>query len=805
LDQGLRREASVRQFIHQTGSNFVRARCGMAAVVMLAILSMAAPYAARSAELFPRPASLEPAVRFWTRVYTEVDTQQGFIHDSVHLNVVYETINVPRRLSSSQRRRTIERATKSYRAVLTKLGSGARSNLNDEERRVLALWPDDVSNAELKNAATRLRFQLGQADRFRAGVVRSGTWKPYIYKVLDERRLPRELAALPHVESSFDPTAYSKVGAAGMWQFTRSTGLRYMRIDHIVDERRDPFFSTDAAARLLKDNYDVLQSWPLALTAYNHGLGGMRRAAAQQKTKDMGVIIANYQSRSFGFASRNFYTAFLAALDVEQNVAKYFGSLRLNAEADSVLTDVPDYMSASTLAQALGVRTSELRELNPALLETVWSDDKFVPKGFTLRVPSPAGATAATLLAAVPATERYAAQRPNVQHRIRQGDTLSQIAQEYRVSLAALMRVNNLRSTDLIRAGRLLNLPVAAQGVPPTLAARAGSDAVLEDGTYLVRRGDSIERIAASFNVDPQQLLSENRIRNRNLIYAGQALRIPGAAARETGPEAVLAAADAVVDPIPERRRELVVAEADASGSDDEAVLTTVAFTEGPDPQRPARRESLDDLVAAAARSVAEEQRELGAALPIDMPAGAEQPSNDLLDSIETNAEQSSDLAASLDSNVLASVQASLAADPSDYSVGSADTIQVQSLETLGHYADWLELRTQALRDLNRMPFKQAVVIGQTLKLDFSRVDRARFEQRRLAYQQQRQEAFFTSFQIGDVEEHIVRRGESLWLLAQRTYNVPVWLLRQYNPDLDLDRVKPGVVVKFPRLRPISG
>jgi membrane-bound lytic murein transglycosylase D len=367
------------------------------------------------------------------------------------------------------------------------------------------------------------------------------------------------------------------------------------------------------------------------------------------------------------------------------------------------------------------------------------------------------------------------------------------------------MRVNNLRSTDLIRAGRLLNLPVAAQGVPPTLAARAGSDAVLEDGTYVVRRGDSIERIAASFNVDPQQLLSENRIRNRNLIYAGQALRIPGAAARETGPEAVLAAADVVVDPIPERRRELVVAEGQDSGSVDEAVVTTVAFTEGPDPQRPARRESLDDLVAAAARSVAEEQRELGAALPIDMPAGAEQPSNDLLDSIETNAEQSSDLAASLDSNVLASVQASLAADPSDYSVGSADTIQVQSLETLGHYADWLELRTQALRDLNGMPFAQAVVIGQTLKLDFSRVDRARFEQRRLAYQQQRQEAFFTSFQIGDVEEHVVRRGESLWLLAQRTYNVPVWLLRQYNPDLDLDRVKPGVVVKFPRLRPISG
>ncbi len=147
---------------------------------------------------------------------------------------------------------------------------------------MLELFPAGTSNAEFQAAAERVRFQLGQSDRFRAGLVRSGTWKQYIYDVLDKRGLPRELASLPHVESSFDPTAYSKVGAAGMWQFTRSTGARYMRIDHVVDERRDPFFATDAAARLLADNYSVMQSWPLALTAYNHGLAGMRRAVVQQ-------------------------------------------------------------------------------------------------------------------------------------------------------------------------------------------------------------------------------------------------------------------------------------------------------------------------------------------------------------------------------------------------------------------------------------------------------------------------------------------------------------------------------------------
>ena len=103
--------------------------------------------------------------------------------------------------------------------------------------------------------------------------------------MLREEGVPIELAALPHVESSFDPTAYSRAGAAGMWQFIRSTGLRYMRIDHIVDDRRDPFFSSVAAARLLRDNYEVLQNWALAITAYNHGQAGMRNAVRSYRDR----------------------------------------------------------------------------------------------------------------------------------------------------------------------------------------------------------------------------------------------------------------------------------------------------------------------------------------------------------------------------------------------------------------------------------------------------------------------------------------------------------------------------------------
>ena len=128
----------------------------------------------------------------------------------------------------------------------------------------------------------------------------------------------------------------------------------------------------------------------------------------------------------------------------------------------------------------------------------------------------------------------------------------------------------------------------------------------------------------------------------------------------------------------------------------------------------------------------------------------------------------------------------------------------MQALETLGHYADWLEIPTQRLRDLNSLSFREAVVLGQSLELDLSRIDGPTFEQRRRAYHQQLQSDFFAAYQIEDIDSHVVKPGESLWVLAARTYNVPVWLLRQYNPDLNFDRIQPGAVVKFPRLKAIA-
>jgi membrane-bound lytic murein transglycosylase D len=718
-------------------------------------------------ELFPRPKELEPAVQFWTRVYTEIDTHSGFIHDDLRLDIVYQTVRFTDDMSQRDRRRRVERALELHQNILNKLGGGARQNLNNEEQRVLALFPEGTSNAEFRAAVGRLRFQLGQSDRFRAGLVRAGAWKPYIYEVLDKEGLPRELASLPHVESSFDPTAYSKVGAAGLWQFTRSTGVRYMRIDHIVDERRDPFMATKAAARLLADNHSVVETWPLALTAYNHGLAGMRRAADVLRTTDIAAIIAKYQSRSFGFASRNFYAAFLAALSIDQDPERYFEHLRIDPPSPTGVVVVPAYVHADKFADALSLRFNTLRSLNPALSDAVWSGDKFVPEGFELRVPQATAAVAEELMAAIKTGDRYDAQRADQEHKVRRGDTLSQIAAEYRVSLAALMRINGFTGRDMLRVGQSIKLPTEAVGggtvtataTAATASATATAAVALAepeprktpaplitttaDGArvYVVRNGDSIERIAKKTGVDADSLLAANSIRNKNLIFAGQTLTLPSEDATAT-----VAANTDVAPPSTD------------DTPDDESLATA-------------------DLSAALTPAVGSTRD----AAPTES-AGTFEDATDTV-------------------NALSTEQAVLAADPTDYSVSTTNQITVQALETLGHYADWVGVPTQRLRELNKLRQNETVAIGQSITLDLSEIDAATFEQRRVAYHQQQQSDFFASHQIDTIEPHVIKTGESLWVLAERTYKVPVWLLRQYNPDLNLDHVQPGTVVKFPRLK----
>lgn len=490
--------------------------------LFLALIMVAAPawlpLSAR-AEAFARPAVLEPDIDFWRRVFTEIDSEQAFLHDSRYLEVIYETVRIPPDATAKDRRRIADQVRDRYRATLERLADGQREGLDAEQRRVLALWPADISDDELAEAAKRIRFQQGLADRFQAGLKRAGAWQPYIKEQLRRHGVPEELAALPHVESSFNPEARSHVGAAGLWQFTRGTGQRFMEIDHVVDERRDPFRSSEAAAQLLAYNHSVLGSWPLAITAYNHGVTGMKRAVEALGTDDMGEINREYSGRTFGFASRNFYVAFLAAVDVERDAEQYFGVIEADKPRGDVVFEVPRFVPAAALAKAAGVSAKDLRQANPALLQPVWDGSKYIPQGLTVRVPAALTTRDATaIVAAIPAGQRFASQTPDQFHKVRRGDSLSVIAQRYGTSVSELVALNNLKSRHTIRIGQTLRLPVAGGAIPVGAA------------TYTVRSGDSLSVIARNSGVSQRDLMELNGLKDRHRIYVGQKLylRSPG-------------------------------------------------------------------------------------------------------------------------------------------------------------------------------------------------------------------------------------------------------------------------------------
>ena len=184
-------------------------------------------------------------------------------------------------------------------------------------------------------------------------------------------------------------------------------------------------------------------------------------------------------------------------------------------------------------------------------------------------------------------------------------------------------------------------------------------------------------------------------------------------------------------------------------------------------------------------------------------PDGEEEPDRAPADAAEEQ-ELSAAVAASVEAPADQGGDMAMLADPSDYLVATDGTIEIQAEETLGHYASWLNIRTQKLRDLNDYEFRKPAVIGHHLRLDFTRVTQAQFEAKRIAYHRELQEAFFARYRIADTKVHEFRQGDSLFVLSLRRYKVPVWLLRQYNPDLDLDLIKPGTSIVIPQIERVD-
>ena len=415
---------------------------------------------------------LRPQIEFWKNVFATYSTREVVIHDALHLDRIYEVLDF-RSLGENgfsdaeieaYAERKVEDEKERVRAILMRLHHlGANTaNLSDEERKIRALFTDVKEPSPFLAAAAddRIRAQRGLRERFAAGVEVSRRFLPEMETVFRREGLPVELTRLPLVESCFNIRAYSKKGAAGIWQFMPATARLYMRVDHAVDERRDPIASTTAAARFLKANYDVLGSWPLAITAYNHGRAGVAHAVATVGSNDLMRIIDEYHGPAFKFASRNFYAEFLAAVEVERHFQDYFGELHAHHPERSETVVVPDYVTLKTLARAANTDAETLADLNPALAGDVAAGKLFVPRGYHLRVPPGAAGSFSAHYAQLPTAQKYRTQRAlYIRHRVQRGQTLAAIAKRYRTTVAAIQRRNNLRSSTRLRAGQNLLIP----------------------------------------------------------------------------------------------------------------------------------------------------------------------------------------------------------------------------------------------------------------------------------------------------------------------------------------------------------
>ena len=545
LSFGLFRYRQLEMMTRHHGTIFHMTRRPSIVLLVLFLVLLAVPLGAQ--ELirldpvkFPVPKVLEPNVHFWTLVYSKYDSHYRLLHDERHLGVIYEVIDFSaldeseanearRRLA---RRKFVRKLEAKYRDILNNLAAGKVSSTYPEEQerveKLFANVPGD--RAKYLRAIHRMRTQTCLRDRFAEGIERSGRYLDAIEEIFRQRGLPVELSRLPFVESLFQLRAHSSAAAVGIWQFVRPTARFYLDMELEYDERYDPLRASSAAAEYLEDNYERLETWPLAVTAYNHGTNGMRRAVRLLGTRDLGEVVTRYRSRTFGFASRNFYAEFIAAAEVYANREHYFPDVVPEAPMRFETFVAPTYVSVRGLAKQAETPLEELQEMNPALASEVWADHVYLPKDYVLRVPEGRGATFQLAYDELDAAIKSAHQ-VGMHYRVRSGDSLGSIARRFGTSVNQLRRANGLRNPNMIRIGQRLLIPPGRGGRGATVTT-ASAIAGTRPSTHVVRKGETLSLIARRYGVSLSSLLAANQLADADRIAVGQRLDIPAAERR---------------------------------------------------------------------------------------------------------------------------------------------------------------------------------------------------------------------------------------------------------------------------------
>jgi membrane-bound lytic murein transglycosylase D len=440
-----------------------------------------------------------------------------------------------------------------------------------------------------------------------------------------------------------------------------------MKIGYVVDERRDPYISTDAAARLLKRNYASLKEWPMAITAYNHGLAGMKRAKKSKGSYER--VVKYYHSRSFKFASRNFYSEFLAARIVAKNPEKYFTGIRYNKPAEFQVIKTKGYLSVKQLSDMLNIKIETIKTLNPALRKPVFSGQKYIPKEYKLKLPLNLPVQNFNKKLAALYKQR---QKPSRFHRVQRGDTAGSIARIHSIKLHDLILANNLNHRATIYIGQNLRIPVA-------------NGLQVKDEVILAKAEKEKIKIRKPKKKEESKSKPENKPVQKNAEPANSVVESPAKPVKE----------EILINP------DIVTANLN--------VVKT--FSKG----------------------------------------------NNLF-----------------------------------------GIIKVETEETLGHYADWLQIPTQKIRTLNNFKYGKSISVDQKIKIPLQTKSVQAFEEQRYEYHKEIEEDFFESFVIKGVDTYEVKNGDNIWNLCLNKLEIPFWLLKKYNPGIHFNALHPLQKIRYP-------
>ncbi|MEO7424900.1 MAG: LysM peptidoglycan-binding domain-containing protein [Fibrobacteria bacterium] len=353
---------------------------------------------------------------------------------------------------------------------------------------------------------------------FTKWLTRKSRYADLVQRKLEERDMPKDLIYLAMVESGFNPKAWSKASASGMWQFISGTGRRYgLMDDWWYDPRRDPMLATDAALEYLDDLHDEFQDWHLAMAAYNCGEGKIRRLLAQDTSR-------GYWKMPLPQETRFYVPKILAAMIIGHNPERYGFKIE-NPESPLAFDTVTvnNCLTIATIAKSAGVGEDTVLALNPSLRRWCTPPNRVA---HILYLPSGSRDTFCRNFALLDKTQLVTWRH----HIVAKGENISAIAAKYRVSVAAIKATNKIKGTRL-KKGQSLLIPLAPEDAGKYLeqdVAESPRASKFKGGTYRVRSGDNLFDIARRFNTTVSALLAANNMTRGTRIIAGQRLRLTG-------------------------------------------------------------------------------------------------------------------------------------------------------------------------------------------------------------------------------------------------------------------------------------